>query len=130
MVGILLLCFKLRHQTGNWFLAASPKTLKPVCNVMNQVILFRQLNSDTLAIVIMAVNLSVCVWLRLFSFCPLLFWILVNQSLNCIWKEQFQFSSAEDLYAIFQANVNFHFVLSDLRPLKSLWKGSCWFQNS
>lgn len=92
MAGMLFLYFKLRHQTGIGFLAASLKTFKLVCNVTDQVILFRQLNSDTLAIVIMAVNLVLYIWLVLFfSFCPLLLWIIVNQFLNCIWKEQFQF---------------------------------------
>lgn len=50
MSGMLFLYFKLRHQTGIGFLAASLKTFKLVDNVTDQVILFRQLNSDTLAI--------------------------------------------------------------------------------
>lgn len=69
MAGVLFLYFKLRHQTGIGFLAASLKTFKLVCNVTDQVILFRQLNSDTLAIVIMAVNLVyVFGWFSFFHF--------------------------------------------------------------
>lgn len=44
--------------------------------------------------------------------------------------EKSSFSSAENLYTKFQAKVNFLSVLSDLVSLKSVWKGSCWFQSS